>query len=314
MKKIVVVIMLVLSLFFTACSKQEENVIQNDKESENISNNVEENKDKKENNVSGIEHSMCTEDYPKEKRNINYYWNIYTPNFDKSKHNGKISVFGNVVEGKLTGKTLLDNGFEFVSLSSDDEDYRIIEQLRYVRYEDKDGHYCTEDVKLLKDGKVYPRDSYSPIIHLTNINESTNLHEDATEVYFTQTTVAQDTENIIVPYMEGVNLDTISIDDLIDSLGVPTYVGGRAASLENTPDSLGSKVFVYVYAYDDYIFKFKFVCDGNTDIYISSFTYISREEFNRPFNVYNENNELIEYANEDEFYQKIYQEYLEDIK
>ena len=60
-----------------------------------------------------VDYKEYTEKYPQEKRNIDYYYNIYTPAFNKQRYNGKISLFGKIVDGPLTIQTLNNNNITY---------------------------------------------------------------------------------------------------------------------------------------------------------------------------------------------------------
>jgi len=70
----------------------------------------------------------------------------------------------------------------------------------------------------------------------------------STELYFNQNLISQDLYCEIVPYIENVDYSKLTIDDDIDNLGAPTYVGGRTMTVKNiTATSRG----IYIYGYGE---------------------------------------------------------------
>ena len=230
-----------------------------------------------------VNYSTYTADVPKDQRTIDYYWNINTATFDKNKFDGRISVFGTIMNTKLTGKTLKDAGFIVVSLSSkDDKPNEKIE----LNYNSEDDYYSNYGL-LYINNKVYPTYNLNVAVDFVNYQGIKSVYDDSTELYFNQNTTYQDVDNIIIPYMENIDYSELTIDDSIDNLGVPTYVEGRTTKLEDTGTSLGAVMFGYVYVYDDYTFMFNFMYYDNTGLSIIGFTYMGSEKFSRPVEVFN---------------------------
>lgn len=245
------------------------------------------------------DYSNYTSSIPKEERTIDYYYNIYTPAFDKSKYDKKISFFGNIIEGPLTIKNLTNNNYTFKNNS-----YSMT-----VKVDNGKSTETYKGIDVYINGTRYPQDSLSSVVLI----ETENNEND--EIYFDQSSIFQDNKNIIVPNMKNVDLNNITIDDLIDSLGVPTYVDGRETKLENAKKSFGLIYFSYIYDYDDDIFKFDLTYSKNGGIDITDMIYMGKQYYNRKVSIFNiDSNDYTEYNNSKEYYEHQYKLYQEDLK
>lgn len=279
--------------------------------------------DKTDNNLSGnssnninnesnskADYSTYTSDVPRSERNIDYYWNINTDTFDKTKFDGKISVFGTVMNTKLTGKTLKDAGFMFVSMKS--EDGNATEETT-MKYDSEEKYYHVYGL-LYANNKVYPTYNYNVSVDLLNYQGINSIYDDTSEVYFSQNSIYQDKDNVIVPYMENVDYSKLTIDDIIDHLGAPTYVEGRVEKLDASDTSSGSTSFSYLYVYDDYVFKFNFMYNERTGCSVVGLIYMGRQKFNSPTKVFNyDTYETDVYESYSKYLDEQYEKYLKSI-
>lgn len=257
-----------------------------------------------------MDYTAYTADVPREERDIEYYWNINTETFDKTKFDGRISVFGTIMDEKLTGKSLKDAGFTFVSWASEDGDAT---EQAYLDYEEDEG-YCTEFGLLYKDGRVFPTYNYNMVVYMYNYHDNCKVYDEMTEMYFCQRTTINDVENVVVPYMEGVEYSKLTIDDIIDHLGAPTYVEQRETELEDSGEVFGAITFNYVYVYDDYTFIFDFIYYENTGITVTDLAYMGSETYAQPVEVFDyEASDTITYDSYEEFLEKQQNAYLEAI-
>ena len=256
------------------------------------------NVDKPQPTTNYTDYSSYTEKVARGNRTIEYYYNIYTPAFNKTKYNKKISFFGTILEGPLTIKKLTNSNITFKNNSGNMKTYKNGEVIQ---------KYNGIDVYI--DGVRYPQEKISFVVLI----DAKNGEDD--EIYFNQGTTSKDVKNIIVPYMENVDLNNITIDDLIDSLGVPTYVDGRDRKLENVKKPSGPILFSYVYDYEDDIFVFDFVYYKNTGINLTDMKYFGKLYYTRQVNVFNDDKSgYIEYNGYKEYYEYQYNLYQEDLK
>ncbi len=272
MKKRIGLLMMVAALSCSMLACGGDNRKEKDKEKETT--------EESSNTDTSVDYSSYTESVPRSERDIEYYWNINTDAFDKTKFDGQISVFGTIMDTKLTGKTLKDAGFTFVSWTSEDGD--ATEQAT-LDYGAETNQYMDYGL-LYKNDKVYPTYNYNVKVDLTNFAGTNDAYADSTEVFFNQATIYQDESNVIVPYIENMDYSKMTIDDIIDTLGVPTYVEGRTEKLE---EDVESEMFNYVYVYDDYTFIFNFMYFDNTGISITGLRYMGSSFFAQPVEAFN---------------------------
>ena len=257
-----------------------------------------------------VDYGNDTADVSKEQRTIDYYWNINTKDFDKTKFNGDILVFGNTFNKKLTGKTLQDGGFKFVEYPSFDGDNMLEDSV--LVYDSEEGNY-KKNVQLLKNDKLY-----KSAIELYNYKGIDKAYDDSTELYYDTSTDAAflTYEDVIVPSVGVLNYSEITIDDVIDSLGVPTYVENRTTKLEDALIKSGVVIrFDYVYVYDDYLFEFSFSYNEYIGIKFNNNTYSGVQRLLSPFAVYDiVKNEEINYESYLKFLENEQKMYLDAIK
>ena len=254
--------------------------------------------EEKSSNTKKVDYTEYTENYPKEKRTIDYYYNIFTPAFDKTKYNKEISFFGKIIEGPLTIKKLKDNNIIF-----NNNGYTF--EYRY------DGQTIKtyKGINIYIDGEKYPDDN-SPSVYLIDTDNNDN-----DEIYYDNSTIYKNTKNVIVPYIKNVDIDNLTLDDIINSLGVPTYVGERISKLEKVEKTFGLTYFSYIYDYNDDIFKFEITYSEKGGIDITNMIYMGKEYYyNRKVSSYNSNsNDYTHYNNLKEFYEHQYELYQEDL-
>jgi len=258
----------------------------------------------------GNDYSKYTASVPRRDRNLDYYWNINTDTFDKTKFDGRISVFGKIMNTRLTGKTIREAGFTFVEWMSSDGDAKEQKKLDY----DSEDKYYSSDGLLYINNKEYPTYNENVAVNFVNYRGINAVYDDSTELYFNQATIYQDQDNLIIPQMENINYSNMTIDDIIDTLGAPTYVEGRRTKLEDNEKSFGATLFSYVYVYDDYAFIFEFMHYDDAGISITGITYMGSQKFGRPIEVFNSDTlENDVYASYSEFLDKQQGEYLKAI-
>lgn len=226
---------------------------------------------------------------------IDRYWNIDTSEFNVSLFDGKFSISGNVIQNKLTGKTLKDNGYELRIGSG------LFTELLWDRdnniYSDKsNGAYILRNNQEVQSG-----------IYLENYKNETNLYSDNTEISYYWNDNTETYNDIIIPASlinnpEEKVYKNLTIDNVVDKLGAPTYVQGRLTkTIEN------GQFFKYVYVYNDYTLWFEILYYESTGITITGFRYEGNQAFSQPCKYYdaelnefrNYNNSL-EYLNEEQ--------------
>lgn len=205
---------------------------------------------------------------------INKYWNIDTSKFDTTLFDGNFSVSGNVINGKITGKTLKDNGYELKIGSG------LFKELLWDKdknvYSDKsNGAY------ILKNNEEIQGD-----IFLTNYKNESNIYSDNTEISYYWNDITKTCNNIIIPSLLINNFEekvykNLTIDKIVDKLGAPTYVQGRL-----TKTIKNKQFFQYVYVYEDYTLWFEITYYESTGITITGFRYEGIQAFNQPCKYY----------------------------
>lgn len=244
-----------------------------------------------------VDYKEYTEKYPQEKRNIDYYYNIYTPAFNKQRYNGKISLFGKIVDGPLTTQTLNNNNITYSKNHA---------SMTTITDENTENEY--RGIDLFIDGIKYPKSDYSPSVYI--INETTG------ELYFDQSTTNQGTEDIIVPYLGNIDLNNLTVDDIINTLGVPTYVGERKTKLENTKTGLfGTLTYSYVYDFGDDTFEFGIIYSESTGNNFTNFIYRGKDTFNGKMSKRDLSTKEYSYYNSyKDYYEEQYKAYQEALK
>ncbi len=226
---------------------------------------------------------------------IDKYWNIDTSEFNASLFDGKFSISGNVIQSKLTGKTLKDNGYE-LRIGSGLFTELLWDQDNNIYSDKSNGAY------ILRNNEEIQSD-----IHLANYKNETNLYSDNTEISYYWNDNTKTYNDIIIPASlinnpEEKGYKNLTIDNVVDKLGAPTYVQGRLTkNIEN------GQFFKYVYVYNDYTLWFEMLYYESTGITITGFEYEGNQSFSQPCKYYdaelgefrNYNNSL-EYLNEEQ--------------
>lgn len=248
------------------------------------------------NNYDNTENNAQKEDESDTLPNeINKYWNINTKEFNASLFDGKFSIGGDVVQSKLTGKTLKENGYVLRIGSG------LFKELLWDKennvYSDKsNGAYILKNNEELL-GNIY----------LENYKNETNLYSDNTEISYYWNDITETYNDIIIPTClinksEELVYKTLTIDNIVDKLGAPTYVQGRLTkSIEN------GEFFKYVYVYNDYTLWFEMLYYKNQGITVTGFRYEGNQSFNQPCKYYDadidefrEYNKSLDYLNEEQ--------------
>ena len=310
-KFIIAMLSLSLVISLCACGNEKEDDIKTNTNKDNITIETEQEKDEQQDEVAktDVDYSQYTADYPVEKRTLDYYWNIDTSGFDKTQFDGIFSLFGNDFNGKITGKTLKDNGYQLQIGSG------LFTELML----DKDNN-CYSDKSngayILKDDVEYENSMF-----LKNYKNETDLYSDNTEIKFYWGTTDKKFSDIIFPKClvagqdENVG-DNLKIDDIIEKLGVPTYVE------ERTDSSIEDKMhFTYIYVYDDYVFEFGMTYlssdEESTEIgnAVTSYWYVGMQTYDQPCKYYDaESDEMLNYDSPFDFLKKDQEKYLKSIK
>ncbi len=210
--------------------------------------------------------------------------NINTKDFNAALFDGKFSIGGDVVQSKLTGKTLKENGYELRIGSG------LFEELLWDEdnnvYSDKsNGAYILKNNEELLEG-----------IYLKNYKNEADLYSDNTEISYYWNDSTETYNDIIIPTClidksEDLVNGTLTVDNIVDKLGVPTYVQGRLTkSIED------GQFFQYVYVYNDYTLWFEMLYYTNSGITVTGFRYEGNQSFNQPCQYYDaDKGEIIDY-------------------
>lgn len=224
---------------------------------------------------------------------IDKYWNIDTKEFDASRFDGKFSIAGEVVQSKLTGKTLQENGFELVSNSVAFKD--LVWNEEQNAYTDKNG------ICIMKNGSEL-LDPMEHLVNMTNYKNETDIYSDNTEISYYQNNVTETYNDVIIPTCLITEPDelvygTLTIERIVEQLGAPTYVRGRKSrSIDE------GEYFTYVYVYDDYTLWFNFMYYENTGIMNVGYEYEGNQSFNQPCEYYiGATGEFKEYSNHSDY-------------
>lgn len=250
----------------------------------------------KDNNYDDTKNNTQKEDVTDTvKSEINKYWNINTKEFDASLFDGRFSIGGDIVQSKLTGKTLKESGYELRIGSG------LFKELLWDNdknvYSDKSNgaHILKNNEELLGN------------IHLENYKKETSLYSDNTEISFYWNDTTEKYRDIIIPKCLFDKSDekvykTLTINNIVDRLGAPTYVQGR---LTKTIDD--GQFFKYVYVYNDYTLWFEMVYYKKQGITVTGFLYEGCNSFSQPCKYYDadadefrEYNKRLDYLNEEQ--------------
>lgn len=226
---------------------------------------------------------------------INKYWNINTKEFNASLFDGKFSIGGDVIQAKLTGKTLNENGY-VLRIGSGLFEELIWDSDNNVYSDKSNGAYILKNNEELVEG-----------IHLENYNKEKSLYSDNTEISFSWNDTMSKYNDIIIPTIlidkldESV-YDTLTVENIVDKLGAPTYVQGRLTkSIEN------GQFFKYVYVYNDYTLWFEMAYYDTLGITVTGFRYEGNQSFNQPCKYYDSDSDefrqydkSLDYLNEEQ--------------
>lgn len=231
-----------------------------------------ENENNEDNSLEVSDYSVYTKDYPVEKRTLDYYWNIDTSGFDKNMFDGTFSVFGYDLNGKITGSSLQTNGF---GIETDNYPISLLWDSEENCYSD-----------LTNGTEIYMGDTELGYVALRNYNNEDSFYSDYTEVDFFAVNIDTTFSEAIIPKCLVTNkddkiLETITFDDVIEHLGVPTYVIGRQ---DHSIDDVG--LIEYLYAYDDYILIFSSVFLDRNEAIFSDVAYTGMSIYNQPCTYY----------------------------
>lgn len=253
------------------------------------------------NSLEVSDYSVYTKDYPVEKRTLDYYWNIDTSSFDKNMFDGSFSLFGYDFSGKITGSTLQENGFGIE-----------IGGYPACLFWDKEEN-CFWD--LTNGSDIYMGDTEIGQVTLRNYSNEDNFYSSNTEVdFYCGDSDATFNEAIIpkcfVTSKDDKMLESMTFDDVINHLGVPTYVIGRQ------DNSIDDVAFIeYLYAYDDYILIFASVYTDRNGAAVTGVTYTGITIYDQPCTYYDFDTDTKESFNSPFEYMKRDQAlYLEAIK
>lgn len=226
---------------------------------------------------------------------INKYWNINTKEFNASLFDGKFSIGGDVIQSKLTGKTLRENGYEL----------RIGSGLFQELLWDKENNVYSDKsnvVYILKNNEELLK-----YLHLENYKNETNLYSDNTEISYYWNDNTATYNDIIIPASLINNPEekvhkNLTIDKVVDKLGAPTYVQGRL-----TKSIKDGQRFDYVYVYNDYTLWFEMLYYKKLGITVTGFIYEGNQSFSQPCKYYDadrkefrEYNKSLDYLNEEQ--------------
>lgn len=235
------------------------------------------------NSVGNI-YSNYTEDYPIENRNIEYYWNINTEAYDSTKFDGSISFFGNIITTKITGKTLFENGYTIIDPPSSYSYSKNFFGNRPVNntydYRLKSGYIQKESQKFPDESRVADTLALPKFI---NFGDDISYYTDETEFYYEYNKTDKSDVNVVFPSLNGTAYENLTIDYIIEKMGVPTYVASGDTlipTVRNDDNSENIMTFNYYYEYSDYTFVFHFMGFNQK---LTGVTYIGMQTFNHSF-------------------------------
>lgn len=240
--------------------------------------------------TAGNENSINQDETKSETSNtipneIDKYWNIDTSKFNASLFDGKFSICGNVIQSKLTGKTLKDNGYE-LKIGSGLFKELLLDSENNVYSDKSNGVYILKNNKELLEG-----------VHLENYNKETSIYSDNTELVVGWRDNSVKYNEIIFPTCLIYNptdivYNTLTVENIVKELGAPTYVQGRL-----TKTIKDGQFFKYVYVYSDYTLWFDMLYYKKSGITVTGFSYEGNNSFNQPCKYYDaDTNEFREYS------------------
>ena len=236
--------------------------------------------DKKDEISNNTEYSKYTDSFPKEQRDLDYYWNINTEGYSSSKFNGEISFFGEIIKTKITGKTLKENGYTIVDPDSSYSYGKNFFSNKIVDYTLKSG-------LVQKNSQQFPNDSdlsYTlKFPEFINFSNNDDFYTDETEFYYQYSKTVKKDSNIVFPSLNGTKYADLNIDLIIEQMGVPTFVGRGDILIPTTrtsPDTKDIITFNYYYEYPEYTFVFQFMGFNHK---FAGVCYMGKNIFNHTF-------------------------------
>ena len=225
-------------------------------------------------------YSRYTENFPKEQRNLDYYWNINTEGYSSLKYDGKISFFGEIIATKITGKTLKENGYTIVDPDSSYSYKKNFFSNAIVDYSLKSG-------LVQKKMQQFPNDSdFANTLafpYFINFSNSDDFYTDETEFYYIYNKTLKKDSNIVFPSLNGTKYADLNIDLIIEQMGVPTFVGRGDILIPTTrisTDTENIMTFNYYYEYPEYTFVFQFM---GFNQHFAGVCYMGKNIFNHTF-------------------------------
>lgn len=214
-----------------------------------------------EENKNVVEDNIEDEDSPNDTpvdgligETLDYYWNIDTQSFDKSKFNGEISFYGNIINGKITTDKLLEVGIEIKRYKNSQIENETL------NYNNESDFWYLESPYISKNGEALQSSTSGSVTFTSTIpyiiNYTNNeIYSEHSYVMLSKSFGWNLTKYDIYPNILDIeSAKDINIDLVLDKLGNPTYVSGRT---DKTLKSIYGYT-TYVYVYDEVVFLFAF--------------------------------------------------------
>lgn len=231
-------------------------------------------------NTKNTKYSNYTANYPIQDRDLDYYWNINTEGYSSTKYDGKISFFGDIITTKITGKTLKDNGYTIIDAPSSYSYSKNFFSNKKIDYTIKSGH-------VQKNSQQFPDESdvsYTLALpEFINFGNNNDFYSDETEFYYEFSKTVKTDSNIVYPSIKGTKFSDLTIDLIIEHMGVPTYVAKGDALTPTTRTSMTTEdvmTFDYYYEYPDYTIIFHFMGFNQR---LTGVKYLGKNTFNHTF-------------------------------
>ena len=231
-------------------------------------------------NIKNTKYSQYTSNFPLENRNLDYYWNINTEGFSSTKFDGKISFFGNTITSKITGKTLKENGYTIVNAPSYYSYSKNFFGNKKIDYTLISGHVQRNSQEFPDESDVAYTLALPEFINFGNNND---FYSDETEFYYEFSKTVKTDSNIVYPSINGTKYSDLTIDLIIENMGVPTYVARGDALIPKTRTSMETEdimTFNYYYEYPDYTIIFHFM---GFNQHLTGVEYVGKNTFNHTF-------------------------------
>jgi len=232
-------------------------------------------------NTKNTKYSNYTANYPIQDRDLDYYWNINTEEYSSKKFDGKISFFGDIINKKITGKTLKENDYNIVDAPKSYSYSKNFFNNKKIDYTVKSGH-------IKKNNKEYPDESdvaYTLALpEFINFGNNDDFYSDETEFYYGFKKTVKNDSNIVYPSINGTKFSDLNINLIIEHMGVPTYVAKGDTLIPTVRDNMDTNnvmTFNYYYEYPDYTFVFHFMGSNQK---LTGVEYLGKNIFNHSFN------------------------------